>query len=958
MPAAAIPTDEARRLAALREYQILDTPPDAALDDLTQQAMKVCGVSVGRISFVDAKREWFKSRFGVAASEAPRDQSFCSHALHTPERPLIVPDATQDARFADNPLVLGDPGYRFYAGFPLRSPEGLGLGTLCVLDNVPRQLSPGQIDKLRALAQQVSVRLSLRRKGSSERLLVWSFGVGLVLLLCLAMFFALQAVRLVASNEGVAHTRQVISEIEHTLFEVQGAESAQRGYTAGGGNRFLEPYKAAIAVLPSHLATLRQATSDNPVQQRNIQKFQADIDVKLAVMQERVEQRRTLGPAALEPRLLDGRGQRSMQNITADGNGMIALENALMDQRMTARIHGLHTTVGMLLGTSGLGATLLAAGFLLTRRELRRSRNLGEAVARANLDLEDEVAERRRAQQRLSVQHEVARIAAQSVSLAQAVPRLLQCIGEHLDWEVGEFWSVDAAANRMRVVGHWHAHDGNPVQAAGNAEFVRESRRWTFAQGEGLPGRVWAHGEPAWDYNLQGNSCFFRSAQAQTAGLHRAFAFPLRTGQDDLVTSAMVFLSKEPGAPDGDLVATMSTLAGQIAQFAERCRAEAGLLASQARFTAFIENAPALAYIKDSAGRMLYGNGTLLRLFNLREEEWLGKTDADFWPDSAPAIRENDLQVLAEEKAIELNEAVPLPDGRMRHWLSYKFPLLEETTGRKLLAGISVDITAREEAEENRRAREEAERASRAKSEFLSRVSHELRTPLNAILGFGQLLQASPHNDQDAEALAYILKAGTHLLGLVDEVLDLSRAESGGLRLTPGQVELADVVQDCLNLTARLAKDRAITCELQGFEEHVSLWCDGKRLRQVLLNLLSNAIKYNHDGGFVFIRYESLPGQKVRLTVRDTGPGLTSTEISRLFVPFERLEQKSGKVDGIGLGLVVSRRLIEAMGGSMGVTSKPGGGCSFWFEVPVGTRPPAQEVEVDIDPDLLAALQS
>ena len=674
-------------------------------------------------------------------------------------------------------------------------------------------------------------------------------------------------------------------------------------------------------------------------------------------MHERVEQRRTLGIAALAPRFLDGRGQRSMQAIAADADAMVAVENALLDQRTTARQRGLHLTVGMLLGTSVLGACLLAAGFLLTRRELRRSRNLGETVAQANLNLESEVAERRRAQQSLSVQHEVAHIAAQSVSLAQATPRLLRCIGEHLGWEIGEFWSVDPATNKLRMVGYWHARDGDPAQAAGNAEFVRASRQWTFASGEGLPGKVWSEGKLAWDYDLQGSACFLRSTPASAAGLRRAFAFPLRTGQEDLVTSAMLFLSKEQGAPDADLVATMETLAGQVAQFAERCRAEAGLLASQARFTAFIENAPALAYIKDPAGRMLYGNRTLLRLFNLRSEEWLGKTDADFWPESAPALRENDLQVLAGETAVELTESVPLPDGRMHHWLSYKFPLREEATGRKLLAGISVDVTARQEAEENRRAKEEAERASRAKSEFLSRVSHELRTPLNAILGFGQLLQVSHHDDQDTEALAYILKAGRHLLGLVDEVLDLSRAESGELPLTPVRVELADAVQDCLNLTARLAGDRAITCERRGTAERISMWCDGSRLRQVLLSLLSNAVRYNHVGGRVVVGYEPLPAGKVRVTVGDTGPGLTSAEIARLFVPFERLEQKGGKIEGIGLGLVVSRRLVEAMGGSLGVTSEPGSGCTFWFELPVGSPPPVPEVEVDIDPDLLAAFQ-
>ena len=411
------------------------------------------------------------------------------------------------------------------------------------------------------------MRLSLRRCGPTERLLGWTFGAGLALLLCLAVFFAMQTVQLVVSNEGVAQGWQIIAEIEHTLYEVQGAESAQRGYTAGGEDRFLVPYKAAVTGLPSHLATLRQATIDNPVQQANYRSLQAYIDAKLAIMQQRVEQRRTLGATALEPRFQDGRGQRAMQNIIAAGSEMITLENASLDQRMAVRSHGLHATVGMLLGTSGLGACLLAVGFLLTRRELHRSRNLGEAVARANLDLESEVTERRRAQQRLSVQHEVAHIAAESVSLAQATPRLLRCIGEHLDWEVGELWSVDAATNRMRVVGHWYAQGSGPLQTEANAEFVRASRQWTFGNGEGLPGKAWADGEPRWDHHLQSSSCFLRSAQALAAGLHRAFAFPLRTGQDDLVTSAMVFLSKEHGVPDADMIATMDTIAGQIAQF-------------------------------------------------------------------------------------------------------------------------------------------------------------------------------------------------------------------------------------------------------------------------------------------------------------------------------------------------------------------------------------------------------
>ncbi len=461
-----------------------------------------------------------------------------------------------------------------------------------------------------------------------------------------------------------------------------------------------------------------------------------------------------------------------------------------------------------------------------------------------------------------------------------------------------------------------------------------------------------------WEDHLQENPRFLRTAPARAAGLNRAVGFPLRRRSDDQISGVMVFLSKEQDAPDGELVATMDTLAGQLTQFTERCGAEAGLRASQARFTAFIENAPALAYIKDEQGRMLYGNETLLRTFGLRREQWLGRTDADFWPEHTPAIRENDRLVLAGEGAVELTEAVPLPDGRMAHWLSYKFPLRDEETGGKLLAGMSVDITARQEAEDFRRAKEEAERTNQAKSQFLSRASHELRTPLNAILGFGQLLQTSPLMDQDSEALEHILKAGRHLLVLVDEMLDVSRAESGELQLIFARVDAVKVARECVRLVARLADERGIVCEVlaAGVEPTPVFWCDEQRLRQVLLNLLSNAIKYNREGGRVLVSFELAGDAGLRLQVSDTDPGITPADLGRLFVPFERLDQKAGGAKGTGLGLVVSRRMTEAMGGTLGVRSQVGEGSTFWVEFPLNADQENTDLNLHLDADLVAML--
>ena len=263
-----------------------------------------------------------------------------------------------------------------------------------------------------------------------------------------------------------------------------------------------------------------------------------------------------------------------------------------------------------------------------------------------------------------------------------------------------------------------------------------------------------------------------------------------------------------------------------------------------------------------------------------------------------------------------------------------------QANGDIIWDGVLVDITERKQADEHRRSKEEAERANQEKSKFLSRVSHELRTPLNAILGFGQVLTFSNLEDQDALALSYIIKGGRHLLALVDEVLDLSRAEIGQLCLAFGEVEADEVAGECVGLMARLTEARGITCTVKIPGYPVTLRCDGQRLRQILLNLLSNAIKYNCEGGRILVSFEPRPANRLRLNVTDTGPGISPAEIARLFVPFERLEHESGDVEGTGLGLVVSRRIAEVMDGSMGVESEVGQGSTFWIELPLAAPQP------------------
>ena len=242
-------------------------------------------------------------------------------------------------------------------------------------------------------------------------------------------------------------------------------------------------------------------------------------------------------------------------------------------------------------------------------------------------------------------------------------------------------------------------------------------------------------------------------------------------------------------------------------------------------------------------------------------------------------------------------------------------------------------------------AKSAAEKANLAKSDFLSGMSHELRSPLNAILGFAQLMDTAspPPSDLQKESITQILQAGWHLLKLINEILDLAVVESGKVSLSLEPVSLPEVLLECQTMMEAQAQQRGIVMTFPQFKEPSFVWADQTRLKQIVINLLSNAIKYNRASGQVTVDYTVVSTECIRISFKDTGAGLSAEKIAQLFQPFNRLGQEAGIVAGTGIGLVVTKQLVELMDGLMGVDSTVDQGSVFWVEL---HSTPAPELKV------------
>jgi PAS domain S-box-containing protein len=399
---------------------------------------------------------------------------------------------------------------------------------------------------------------------------------------------------------------------------------------------------------------------------------------------------------------------------------------------------------------------------------------------------------------------------------------------------------------------------------------------------------------------------------------------------------------EDTGAPTHRVVAGVTDLSDLV-------RAEQRLAAVVAGLDdgiVTIDASGRIAVANPSAQRILGALGVEITGLDLTDPPWevVDETGAALPLDQRPELK-------ALRSGSPAFATIGLRRGDAERWVTVAAHPIQRSTDQLWVAATYKDVSEKLRIEAALR---EAEAADRAKSEFLSRMSHELRTPLNSVLGFAQLLRIEDLAPSQQESVDQILKAGRHLLGLLDEVLDLERIQSGHLDVNLQPVQVAGALQDAVELVQPLAVASGIAIDLRlGKDGSAHVRADEQRIRQVLLNLLTNGVKFNRPHGRVTVSCRAV-SDTVVIRVVDTGQGIPDDDIDQIFMPFERLDAGRRGIEGAGVGLALAKQLTEAMGGAIGVTSEPGSGSTFFVVLRQVGMDPNAEVPTPVSPEQLS----
>ena len=603
-----------------------------------------------------------------------------------------------------------------------------------------------------------------------------------------------------------------------------------------------------------------------------------------------------------------------------------------------------------------------AAEPLLSERDLQLGQHFAERAAaaldhgRALRSARRELAERQRLSERLHVLSQASRVFAAASSDYR---QLLQVIADSIGVILGDLCSIRLVSRD----GKWLLHEDGAVFHR-EPEVAAAFREVLLAHPqrveEGLAGTVAKTGKPIMQ-QVQDRAEFVERTLPQYRALlakveiASLLVVPLMSRERCVGVLSLTRGSESPAYDSEDL-----SLAQELADRAALAVENAVLLTDleqrvvdvkkgEEKFRQLLESAPDAIVIIDPSGQIVLINAQAEALFGYSRRELLGQTVEMLIP-SAYRARHPDLRAgyfkaprLRHTMAAGLDLYGLRKDGSEFAAEINLSPI--STPEGQLVTAVILDVTERKRLEESRARTLEletqnrrAQEASRLKSEFLANMSHELRTPLNAIIGFSALMhagKAGPMSETQTEYLGDILTSSRHLLQLINDILDLAKVEAGRIEIQPQAVDLSRVAAEVKDILRGLAVEKHVEITLEIADELADVVTDPRLLKQVLYNYLSNAIKFTSERGAILVKMAPAAADRFKLSVRDNGIGINARDIARLFQEFQQLDSGISKhYPGTGLGLALTKRVVEAQGGEVGVTSKLGEGSEFWAELP------------------------
>lgn len=887
---------EGRRLSALHSYDILDSLPEKEYDAITRLASYICQVPIAFISFIDDSRQWVKSKVGFDIVEVAIDDTFCQHTIKQ-DQLIEIPDVSQKEGYRDNDMVKGDFGLRFYASAPLIDPEGYRIGTICVLDKTPKQLTDEQRDALTILASEVISHLTLRRqKKELERSLAIHKDF-------YTLFNNSSEIHFIAGADSN------IELINNCVFDILGYTQEQAigeslwTFVAGQNREQFVPLieKAVASQKPFELETQTMtrtgelkwiswtavnkagkwfASGRDITYQKNllIQTEQLSLvasKIKNGVVISDAHDKVIWVNAAFSEITgynLEDVTDKFIGDVvkgkTKDNNAEHELLDAVKNKRSYEVELSMFTKGGKPLWIS------------VTNSVMYKPDGAIEKYIRIIID----ITTRKRAEQDVEILSFAARKSPSGTMIRDAEGQII--------------WMNEALEH---IIGY--TLDELRGQTIGNKLIGAETDLGVF------------------------------KAATQAVKENKPYEVEIKIYKKDGST-AWVFISNSPLFNE---VGSVERQIGVMVDITERKIVEEQLM----MLSLVASKTTSGVVINDSNGKVEWVNDAFEKItgFTLADvkDKHLGDSLKGELTDISIITKARELS--EKKQSFEVDLLIYRKDGQLA-WISVINSVITDNEGKvDKYIEVIIDITAKKKAEQDLiAAKEEALQLSRAKDMFIGVMSHEIRTPLNAVIGMSHLLLDDNPLESQKENLSILKFSAENLMTLINDVLDFTKIETGNIVLEEAKIDIRDMIRGVTASMQYKAQEKGIYLK-SNIEEAIPAIVIGDRARlvQILLNLISNSVKFTARGGVELdlkIIDQNKKSVRIRFAVSDTGIGIAKNKLNTIFESFKQAEANTTReYGGTGLGLAISKRLIELHDSRINVDSIPGQGSTFWFTI-------------------------